>query len=157
MQLPGQVFQLHADQLARRARQQGMDGGSQLGRHGGSRMRVQRHALRQQAGRIQRGQQLGAALRARDQRLHMGVALGEPAQALVDGDVVGSPEAGQRGQVVRGDHGQRLAQPLPGRAEGAVFQALEDQRRYESRSCCAMASRMAGATLPRSSPITMHR
>jgi hypothetical protein len=77
---------------------------------------------------LQREQQARAVLRAADHLLLVRGGLRVQRQLRGQLDVLAQPEAAQRRQVVRADHGQRLGLPLRGPAEAAVLVALEQQR-----------------------------
>jgi len=105
-----------------------MHGGRERGCHLGRGLCIQANPPRQQLLRIERGQQVGAVLRTSQLGAHLGFAVAQPAQRLLDGNVVATPETLERRQVVRADHGHRLRLPLGQGAESAALQTFKDQR-----------------------------
>ena len=143
-QLPGDVFQLHAHQPARRAGEIGVHRIDQRLRRVRQRRRLHARALGQQLFALQREQQVGAVLRPLQDLLFARRSIGIEPELRAQLDVLAEPEAAQRGQVVRADHRQRLGLPLRGPAKAPVFLALEQQRLVRQQVALAHGLAHAG-------------
>lgn len=127
-QLAGDVFELHADEPRRRAGQVRVHGVDERRRRIGHGGRLHGSARRQQRLVFQREQQPRAVLGPAQHVLLARGFVRVQVQPREHFHVFAEPEAPQRRQVVRADHGQRLRVPLRGRLERAVLRALEQQR-----------------------------